>query len=152
MPVPFAIEQRLSRADLAAFRELMVNRYLTIEAAETWLGDHGYRISHGAVGNYLAHVRAESSFALPALAGIDSEARARQRITIWANQLCGDSLYRLALTAFYLLNNSGSAQRPRTGRSADRRQHRNSAAVRGVDRRQTDGQSNAVQDRFEDVN
>jgi hypothetical protein len=116
MPIPFAIDQRLSHADLAAFRELMGSRYLTIDAAQAWLADRGYKISHGAVQRYLRRARSLAVFPLPSLAGLDDDAKARQQLALWAGQLRGDYLSRLALTAFYLLSTQAAQQ---GGPSAD---------------------------------
>ena len=103
MSLPFAIEQRLPRADLAAFHELAAHRSFTIESAMAWLQERGYRCSHGATANYMRHLRDKRPFPLPPIPGIDTDAAARRQIAIWRMQLSGDDLYRLALTAFYLV-------------------------------------------------
>jgi hypothetical protein len=102
--LPFAVEQRLSREHLAAFRELILSGPITIDAATAWLKEYGYKVSHGALGNWMRHARAQSLFPIRPLAGLGNDAETRQQLALWAERLAGDELSNLALFAVYLLS------------------------------------------------
>src|ERR1035437_1161752 len=48
----FAIEKELREEDLESFRQLCAKPARTYDDLQEWLGDHGYKISRGAVYNY----------------------------------------------------------------------------------------------------
>jgi hypothetical protein len=108
MSLPFAIEARLSKKDFAAFRELIQDRAVTVDAAMAWLVSRGYRIAHGSAGKYMRLARAEGLFPLRRIAGLRGDGETRRQLAIWADHLAGDDLTNLALYAVYLLNISAA--------------------------------------------
>jgi hypothetical protein len=104
MPSHFAVDDRLSDRDRAAFIKLIANARTTVQIACDWLQQRGYKVSHGAVANFIRKERrsAETPFA-PKLATRNA-AELRRQITEWCNQLPAGELAVVAGVAAYLCN------------------------------------------------
>lgn len=53
----FKIETDLSPADLKAFQELAADKGVSLDRLWTWLRQHKYKVSRGAVHNWRRHYR-----------------------------------------------------------------------------------------------
>jgi hypothetical protein len=104
MPVPFVIDQRLSKAHRASFWQLCLNPGTTGVFAGAWLQSRGYRISERAVQRFIRSARASGIFTLRRRLGASDDAQTRRQIARWANRMAGDELSHLAMFAVYLLN------------------------------------------------
>lgn len=98
----FAISARLSDADFNAFNTFALGRATTIDSAQKWLQEKGYRISRGAVWKYVRALRTGRVFAT----GFDRGA-AEKVILAAVPSLCDVDLAALAGFAGYLCERKG---------------------------------------------
>jgi hypothetical protein len=102
MATPFIVERKLTGPHLAELRGLLLQHATTIDDAMAWLADRGYRVSHGAVGNYRRRIVKGSLFRLRAFIGCRTDEETRRSLIAWIAAAEGDELTRLALYAAFL--------------------------------------------------
>jgi hypothetical protein len=104
MSSPFAIDARLSPLDRQAFLDLIDGQRISIEAAQLWLADRGYDISHGAIGNFLKSRRVNSIDLLRPHFNLGPDSRTRRHVSRLAKELSGDDLTVLAVFIVFLVD------------------------------------------------
>jgi hypothetical protein len=102
----FKVRDILKVADRERFHAMMDDN-ATVGAAHAWMIGRGYKISHGAVGNYMKSLRQGAVAEIRrSMSGL-SDTGARNRITAILPRLCGSELAYLAALAEFMVMASG---------------------------------------------
>ncbi len=102
MSRPFRLTTLLSDKHWHPFHALLADRRATVDGARDWLRRRGYKVSRGAVGNYLRIIRRSPRRALGCELAGKSDAELRRTLRGRAAQLADPELLTLALFAAFL--------------------------------------------------
>ena len=114
MPSPFSVDVRLTPEQRGELVEFCLRPGTTVKAAMAWLSGHGVKISHGAVGNWMARRRQLIPFAFNYAGAPANVQEGRRRIASFCSRLPAEQVRMVAAFAEFLssVDQSRQARQP----------------------------------------